>query len=37
MSIDFGGLHDLSTKKAAVTKAKDKQHVIFKSWGSVIL
>ncbi len=31
MSKDFGALHDLSTKKAAVTKVKAKQHVNFKS------
>ncbi len=37
MSKDFCGLHDLSTKKAAVTKLKAKQHVNLKSYGSVIL
>ncbi len=31
MSKHFGGLHDLSTTKAAVTKTKAKQHVNFKS------
>ncbi len=33
MSKDVGGLHDLSSKKSAVTKVKAKQHVNFKSWG----
>ncbi len=31
MSIDFGGLNDLSTKKAAVRKVKAKQHINFKA------
>ncbi len=37
MGKDFGGLHDLSTEKALVTKVKAKQHVNFKSQVSVIL
>ncbi len=36
MSNDVGGLHHLSTKKAAVTKVGTKQHVNFKPRGSVI-
>ncbi len=31
MSKDFGGLYNVSTKKATVTKLKAKQHVNFKS------
>ncbi len=37
MSKDFGGLYDLPTKKATVTKVKAKQHFNFQSRGSVIL
>ncbi len=31
MNKEFGGLYDLTSKKAAVTKVKVKQYVNFKS------
>ncbi len=34
MNKDFGGLHDLSITKSAVTKVKAKQPVNFRSSGS---